>query len=266
MITSASDAVPPPAGTDRMEPVPYLVIDHVDAGPPELSGQLPLRCDLVRPLRGPDGAEHYVLRPRPPVVFYPRPARPRTPEQDLPYRQQLLPPLESFDVSAVHPDLLGHTSDQRPMVTVPTLVVGARQPGGRLGPQARGVQVNVAYLVNAVEPPDGTPDFRALFFAAVARVSMVDEPAQAPAPPADEPFARAPEEFPALMLPTDSEQARIDAMIEAAIRTRDAIPFAQRVRNDDPRYNKQFGPAVPENQVTQADLDRYRAILEREHR
>lgn len=362
--------------------MPFLVIDRIEYGPPEFAELLPLRCEVVRAVPGPEGLSYFLVRPEPAPTYYPLLPSPITPELDEHYTRNVYPRLESFDLARVKRELLQYRSDGRIAVAVPGFFVSARYPAGQIGPDMRDTWVNLAFVLDPALMREPALDFGRLFFAAIVRMNL--EPEQVSPPPvvelaetaetaealpaeaessgsvggpvryleftdrmgelagylwigvnddrsgtilperpspeaaatasawiaalragrddgvepetvlaqlrdesagilsgalvptaiAEAPsllafsltagremaernrrhagivdYGRPSREFPTLMVPTPSEQERIDTMLTEAIGARDAIPEQDRVRNADPKFNTNFGPTAPAAEV-----------------
>lgn len=362
--------------------MPYLVIDRMEYGPPELGGLLPLRCELVRMMPGADRSDYGLLRPDTGPLYVPQPQTALSPEQEEYYRRNIYPRLESFDPRQVGADLLRTLPDGRIAVAVPGFVATPRFPGTHVTSESRDLWLNLGFVIDSTLLVGQSVDFGKLFFAAVVRVNPVPEPAvpQSAAPPTgaapagiapavdgpvryvdladrrgnrvgfiwagltDEragtllpdladpatveiatawmarlrdgiragsaptaimaglvedatdvlsgdvvplgiadsqsaaalaeaarpvlvdhdrrhaaliPYGVPPQEASTLMVATPPERARIDQLLADGIRARDSVPPDQRVPNLNPKYNKQFGPVVPENEITPDDVARY---------
>jgi hypothetical protein len=161
--------------------VPFLVIDRIEYGPPEFAELLPLRCELVRPVPGPEGADYFLVRPEPAPTYFPLAPSPITPELDEHYTRNVYPRLESFDLAQVKRELLQYLPDGRIAVVIPGFIVTPRYPPARIGPDMLDTWVNLAFVLDPAAMRGPGPDFGTLYFAAIAR--MTPEPAQAePAP------------------------------------------------------------------------------------
>jgi hypothetical protein len=358
--------------------VPFLVIDQIEYGPPEFAELLPVRCDVVRAMKGPDDATYFLVRPEPAPNYLPQVPTPLTAEQEQHYARNVYPRLESFALSQVNRQLLQYLPDGRIAVSVPGFVVTPRFPPNQFGPEMRDVWVNLAFVLDPAVMREPSLDFGALFFAAVVRMNLETQPAPTPAAavapasaapvtavltgpiryleladrmgdpagyiwvgahddrsgailpehPMPEtattvrvwtaalrracvegadpetllaeltaatgdvlagnlvprtiaespsllafslsagremsrrnreradivPYGMPPAQHPALMVPTATEQQRIDALLAEALRSRDAVPLERRVLNAEPKFNTNFVPTVSDSNLPDSSM------------
>lgn len=73
----------------------------------------------------------------------------------------------------------------------------------------------------------------------------------------DKPFGRNPEDVPDVIVPSAERLALVRRRFEEAERARAAVPVEERILDENPKFNKGFGPVSPNNEIRRGEVQEY---------
>jgi hypothetical protein len=132
--------------------VPVIVIDQIDAGPPELGQMLPLRAELKGVIPGPDRPDYCVAQLERQIIYRPDPA--------------------TFDESRQGMALVRRDQAGLPVILIDGVVLVAHLAGTQIAADMQDLWVKLAYIIDNTLPRDPVLDFAKSHYAGLVRINV----------------------------------------------------------------------------------------------
>ncbi|WP_149361207.1 hypothetical protein [Lolliginicoccus suaedae] len=131
--------------------MPVVILDDVEAAPPELAAQIPARAELLKVLPGPDRPDYCLA---------------------LLENRTIFRPPEGFDASTIEPEFLRHDDDGTPVILVYAVVMCSRFAGQQIAPDMKDLWVNLAFITDNSLLRDDRLDFAKIAPVGVVRINL----------------------------------------------------------------------------------------------